>query len=749
MSHPYRRAKLDEDAQRRVAQRVRTLGEVSIPRGVLRKGINVVAIEVIRAPYHKVMDEITAALKVNKAEWRNQATPYDLPWNTCEIVSVRLKAQSPNGLTPNAARPKGLQVWNSDVLAADFDVDFGDRCEAVRPVTIVAARNGSFSGKVVVGSSEPIRGLTATPTDLKGSAGTIPASAVRIRYALPWGDEASMYSRYEPAYPQQATMLGALCELPLDVYAVRDKQDDRYWRKTPGEPNAVPGAVVPVWVTVRVPPGAAPGDYSGQLTVRAEGQKPLAVPIAIKVLDWELPGSQDYRTWVEVIQSPDTLAVEYKLDQWSDRHFELMAKSFGFLNEVGSRVLYVPLICGTNLGNEQSMVRWISKGGGYEHDFSVMDRYLDLAEKHMGKPKIVAFIVWDVYLFPKDLKPQGGFAGRFVRDGNDPLAGKGPLVTTLDPQTGKTANAHLSLYGDPRAKAPWESLFAKLRDRMKRRGLDQAMMLGFVTDVWPTKEELTFFKEVTGDLPWVMHSHPPYRPGRTLHGLAAVGYNTHVRRNEYRTDPAGKRLYGWRRPDLSAQYQRDRGFERAPASTWRHVQEINITGAQRGIGRVGGDFWPAVRDKRNRRQGAVWQRYPQSSWSNLNLYTSLLAPGPNGPVATTHFEAFREGVQECEARIFIERALTDEKLKSRLGADLAQRAQQTLDARVLPMWRSLCTFQLTGRDDNYATRLGWGRVPGIAGHYWFLGSGWQKRSEELYSLAAAVAGKLPGKQPAR
>ena len=53
-----------------------------------------------------------------------------------------------------------------------------------------------------------------------------------------------------------------------------------------------------------------------------------------------------------------------------------------------------------------------------------------------------------------------------------------------------------------------------------------------------------------------------------------------------------------------------------------------------------------------------------------NLFTvpeSLLAPGPEGPVASDEMEAYREGVQECEARIAIERALGDEARKARLG----------------------------------------------------------------------------------
>ena len=32
-----------------------------------------------------------------------------------------------------------------------------------------------------------------------------------------------------------------------------------------------------------------------------------------------------------------------------------------------------------------------------------MDKYLDCAEKYMGKPKVVCFIVWDVYMEQRKL----------------------------------------------------------------------------------------------------------------------------------------------------------------------------------------------------------------------------------------------------------------------------------------------------------------------------------------------------------
>ena len=105
------------------------------------------------------------------------------------------------------------------------------------------------------------------------------------------------------------------------------------------------------------------------------------------------------------------------------------------------------------------------------------------------------------------------------------------------------------------------------------------------------------------------------------------------------------------------------------------MSAFNITGGQRGGGRMGGDFWKVVRGAKGVRSGAVWARYPENNWRNLDLIDWFLAPGPEGPVATARLENLREGVQECEARIIIESALTNADRKSQLGEDLASRAQ--------------------------------------------------------------------------
>ncbi len=139
----------------------------------------------------------------------------------------------------------------------------------------------------------------------------------------------------------------------------------------------------------------------------------------------------------------------------------------------------------------------------------------------------------------------------------------------------------------------------------------------------------------------------------------------------------------------------------------------------RGFGRVGADFWGVIPGKKGS-FSSISARY--LSWAQLNLTTStgaVLAPGPNGAISTERFEMIREGVQECEAKIFIEKALIDKAKRAKLGEELAKKLQVMLDERIR-MYRAAC-------------HTSWD---------WFAASGWQERSERLYAAAAEVAAAL-------
>jgi hypothetical protein len=124
-------------------------------------------------------------------------------------------------------------------------------------------------------------------------------------------------------------------------------------------------------------------------------------------------------------------------------------------------------------------------------------------------------------------------------------------------------------------------------------------------------------------------------------------------------------------------------------------------------------------------------------WRNLDIRVALLAAGPDGAEPTSRFEMLREGVQECEARIFIEKALLDDRLRAKLGGPLPEKCQAILDDRTRAIGRAFLTER--------RGRKGLGNSVSAAGYDAYLQWDWQKHSDRLYAAAARVAARLARK----
>jgi len=772
----------NEDNRRRLSLRSRRMDNVVLPRERLRKGKNVLAIEIVRAPYPPAVETTTPVRGIWVISTGQKMCEF--PFNTCELAGVQLVASGMLSET-NAVRAGGVRFWNSDILTADFDMDFGGQSgEPLYPVRIVAARNGAFSGKFVIGSIEPLRGVRVTASDLVSGEHRMPSSCVSVRYGQPWGSESyafgALMGGFEKGenisltyrYPGRPTLLGMLVDAPPEPVPISSFRPDTPPAdpRIPPPPPPVPGAVLPVWLTVRVPRDAASGTYEGHVTVEVAGQKAGEVPLSVKVCGWTMPDPEGFRTWIDMIQSPDTLAVEYGVPLWSERHWDLIARSMDLLRGVGNKVLYVPLIARCNHGNEETMVRWVDRGDGtYGWEFSILDRYLDTCLKHMGRPAIVVLYVWDLYLGQyKQLKP--GFdeneIGRAPVEAREALRGKGPMVTVVDPKTGAVETRHLPVFSDPASRALWKGLFDEMKPRLASRGLLDRVMLGTMSDGWPGKADADFFAEVAGPFRWFSDCHmgiesfkrdmeaiasgkasqftrtvvyPDVKDASAeLSVLSRVGYNATVwgitLASENRT---GEGRSGWKRPSIVVQH--DRHGDVHPMSRWHYVAELNILGEQRGIGRLGGDWWKCVKNRSGARSGNVRQRYPHASWRNLDMNIQMLAAGPDGAVATHRFENLREGVQECEARITIEEALADPSLKEKLGPELVSRAHDLLRRRANFVTKASSNLQMCGVEwDTVTSTRSFYVYPNVAGHAWMAGVDRHRLNEELFTLAGEV-----------
>lgn len=192
--------------------------------------------------------------------------------------------------------------------------------------------------------------------------------------------------------------------------------------------------------------------------------------------------------------------------------------------------------------------------------------------------------------------------------------------------------------------------------------------------------------------------------------------------------PSEKRLYGWKVEQIRTVFPRYGSCRMLKSSTpfsnsWT-LQEYMTGSGYRGVSRIGADFWPVLEGSGNRKYGGNSLAGAYASWGQTGISEScldLLYPGPDGALATLRLETYRQGIQEAEARIFIEQALDDKARRAKMGDELAKRAQDLLDERA----RLLVAFQ---EKDTLSD--------------WFLSTGWQKRTEQLYAMAAEIAGAV-------
>jgi hypothetical protein len=292
-------------------------------------------------------------------------------------------------------------------------------------------------------------------------------------------------------------------------------------------------------------------------------------------------------------------------------------------------------------------------------------------------------------------------------------------VSLLDQATGKLERMEIPAYG-PEAEKYWGPFAKALMAFMDSRGLRDATLIGMAGDVRPRKDQVEFWHKLLPDVKWMVQGH---NRADKLYDVP-VAYSTSVFGCQYpMIDPELKRTYGWKRPNVTTLFPRvlrAKGWN--SGIFFRLLMEWNVAGYQNGVGRIPADFFPRPMHE------------PKASWGNAGLRRTWLSAGAAGAIPNSDFILLREGIQECEARISIEKALTDEAATAGLGTDLAEKCQALLDERTrYASWvfeQGYLNYNLGGAMLGRALDL-----------TWFAGSGWQDRAKKLYDAAAEVAAR--------
>ncbi|HOX07957.1 MAG TPA: hypothetical protein PK280_16275 [Planctomycetota bacterium] len=688
---------MTEDDIARIARRNRALEPIEVPAAALVKGVNVLAIEVHRSDYHPVAI----------AWWQgaNLVQGITKQWTPGGLLDFSLSAAGA-GIVPNFDRPSGLQAWSGDLNAGLDDIGYEDPQDAPRLLIISGARNGVFSGLAGISGPATIRKAKAEIGELAmaGGKGTIPASAVQVRYVL----EGPVGAEQISGGGGTVTLFNGLTEQPPAEVAPKARPLSTM-RESGRIPMAQPAAMLPVLVTVRVPATAAPGDYEGTLRLSAEGLAEVKVPVRLHVADWAVPSPRDFRTRVGLFQSPTTLAYRYNVPEWSEEHWKLMDKSFVLLAELGGTLVNIPLVDKTQFGNDEGMVYWLRQAdGSYKYDFTVFDRYLKLVKKHLGTPKYVALHLWH----------PGTWHNRPLDSEN---------TVTVVGADGKREHVQVPRFGTEESKRFWKPVLDECRARLAREGLDKSMCLGILCDATAQPEVFKQFDEIWaggGPAGWTRGCHSTTfesKPYGLKGGGACVYHEFCYGLGLDDPDKKFPPIHAMTGPGTA--WFRGEYDWRLPPWIYRTMAERGLYCRTSGVGRMGLDLWsvPVDRAGGKAKSYCIFNRWPNSSVGGHGdpTLSALADPGPDGARSSVRLEIFREGVQEAEAAIVLSDAMTNSA--AQIGPELTARCKALLVERI-----NVCRATQGVTEEFYA--------------------GWQDRAARLFAAAAEVSAKLGGKK---
>ncbi|MGD0898269.1 MAG: glycoside hydrolase domain-containing protein [Thermoguttaceae bacterium] len=433
----------------RYQKRARTF-TVAVPSRILVKGRNVLAVELHRSaiagpigPGWKAWCHVGfRQVKLSSASGAG-TVPYAEAIQGTHLWSANTVDQVAEGLSTKPLIARGWHwtlIWTRGMPVRG--IPMANPFDPVLPVKILAPRNGVGNGQAVLSDLAGLQGVTAKVEAFQGPAGAkIPAGAVEVRFAA-----------QHPGVHY--------CDALLE--------------------KAPEGAkTVPVWLIVHAPKDAAPGWYVSTLNLTANG-KSFAVPVQVLVAGFKLPDPKDFSSTIGVTQSPETLAMHYQVEPWSDAHFKLLEKSFALMGQVGNDHVRVTAVNPAPANWKLQMIRWVKTGGGLKPDFSILEKYLDTYVKYCAPPRALTVYVWDRSTSPEVAFSYDGGAvpTRAYARGN-----RIPTVTVWDPVTKTSSEVKVPRLLDEGAEAIYKPLLEGVRALVVKRGWsERIIMLGLGYD---------------------------------------------------------------------------------------------------------------------------------------------------------------------------------------------------------------------------------------------------------------------------
>ena len=231
-----------------------------------------------------------ARLDPRRAITHEERMAFHNAWLDLEKVRERLtRAFSMSRLPGEFTRvfgvkgPSFLAAWASPMKHV-FLRDITSNLRIAKTGRIHAVRGETEAVQlVIVAHQKKLQKVSVSAGDLRSGSLVIPARAVSVK---PVAFVKITKKASEKYFPESADYLGWWPDPLLDNFAF----------------DVAKGDTQPLWIAVKVPRDSKPGLYTGPVTVRPAGEKPVKLSLEVKVHDVELPEKWHFRnvmSWSE------------------------------------------------------------------------------------------------------------------------------------------------------------------------------------------------------------------------------------------------------------------------------------------------------------------------------------------------------------------------------------------------------------------------------------------------------------------
>lgn len=268
---------------------------------------------------------------------------------------------------PETPKPEPEIYSNStmSVLWGDTNVRYGrtdlprNPCD-FHPYT--AWSGEKVNAEAVIWAKTALSDVHLEMSDLTSRNGVIPASAASIHFlGYVTGDTLNL------------EWYGDCAARPLGSWPtilVADRLDNDL------TVNVQAGKAQPVWISVKVPHGTPEGVYTGQVDVTAAGMdKPLSLPVWLKVAPYDLPEPHDWTFHLDLWQHPEHATKFANALLWSSQHFDYLRPLMKLLADSGQKVVT------TQISNTKLVSKTKKKDGGWSYNYYYFDKWVTLMEE--------------------------------------------------------------------------------------------------------------------------------------------------------------------------------------------------------------------------------------------------------------------------------------------------------------------------------------------------------------------------------